>query len=248
MTADPRIVYLTNVRLSYPNLAAPQAMRSDDGTERKQYNAAFLLEKDDPQFSKFVERCTVVLQEAWKEHAALAINAIWADRKSRCFSAGEEHVDGKTLQVRGGYAGKMVISANSGDRQPQAIDATGAVVPPENTMAVMATLRKLYGGCRVNVAVRPWAQMPTQKNRNTKGIRCDLVAIQFARDDTPFGEAAPDVSGIFGAVEQPQQAAAPVAPAGMPPPPFGVPPAAAPAPFGAPPAGMPVMPPFPGAH
>lgn len=233
MTTDARIVYLTNVRLSYPNLAAPQVMRKNDGTERKTFNAVFLLDANDPQFNTFIARCTEMAQEQWKEHAPTVLQMIYQERKSRCFSRGEEHINSKTMQVRDGYAGKMVISAG-GERQPQAIDPSGAPVPPDNTMAVQATMRKLYGGCRVNVALRPWMQ----QNKHGNGIRCDIIAIQFARDDTPFGEAVPDVSGVFGAVEQPQ---------GQTNQPDWMTPAAAPAaPFGAP-GGLPVMPPF-GAH
>jgi hypothetical protein len=70
----------------------------------------------------------------------------------------------------------------------------------------------------VNVALKPWLQ----ENKHGRGVRCDLVAVQFAGDDKAFGEGAVDASGMFGAV-----AAAPAAPsffgaapAGMPLPPF----------------------------
>jgi hypothetical protein len=69
----------------------------------------------------------------------------------------------------------------------------------------------MYGGCRVNVAVKPWLQ----ENKHGRGIRADLVAVQFAGDDQAFGEGRTDASNMFGAVA--------AAPAGM----FG---AAAPAP------------------
>ena len=63
-------------------------------------------------------------------------------------------------------------------------------------------------------AVKPWIQANAYGN----GIRCDLVALQFARDDTPFGEGATDASGLFGAVSNPAQAMP--APGGMGLPPF----------------------------
>ena len=73
-----------------------------------------------------------------------------------------------------------------------------------------------------------------QKNKHGNGIRCDLVAVQFLRDDVPFGEGAVDVTGLFGAVAAPtgpsaSGAAMPAfmggfAPAPqMPPAPFGAP-------------------------
>jgi hypothetical protein len=54
----------------------------------------------------------------------------------------------------------------------------------------------MYGGCRVNAAIKPWLQV----NKHGNGIRCDLIALQFAGDDTAFGEGAVDASNMFGAV------------------------------------------------
>jgi hypothetical protein len=77
----------------------------------------------------------------------------------------------------------------------------------------------MYGGCRVNAAVKPWLQ----DNKHGRAIRCDLVAVQFAGDDKPFGEGAVDASNLFGAVAAAPAgmfgaAAAPAAPAmGLPP-------------------------------
>jgi hypothetical protein len=87
-------------------------------------------------------------------------------------------------------------------------------------MAYQQLARKMYGGCRVNAAVKPWLQ----DNKHGRGIRCDLIAVQFAGDDVAFGEGSVDASNLFGAVA--------TAPAGM---------------FGAAPQGTPAMPaaPFP---
>ena len=114
---------------------------------------------------------------------------------------------------------------------PQIIQADGKPVDPANTMAYQALARKLYGGCRVNAAVKPWWQMPNPQKQYGHGIRCDLVAIQFLRDDKPFGEAMPDVTGMFGATGAAPAAPMFAAPAMPAPPTFGaVPPAfAAPA-------------------
>ena len=232
---DPRLVFLSNVRISFPHIAVAQQMKRDNGETYESFGGSFLLDAGDPQFDRFIERCMEVLKEGWKEHVNAAVQVIWADRKSRCFSAGEEHVSSKTMQVLDGYAGKRVITAYS-KTMPQAIDPNGIPVPPENTMAAQAIHRKIYGGCRVNVALKPWAQMPSPKNKNNKGIRCDLVAIQFFKDDTPFGEAAVDVSNVFGAV--PQQGAAPATPA--------VPSFLGGAPAAPALGGLPTMPPFPG--
>ena len=71
-------------------------------------------------------------------------------------------------------------------------------------MAYQMHTRKMYGGCRVNVALKPWLQ----ENKHGRGIRCDLVALQFAKDGEAFGEGVADASSMFGAVAS--------APAGFP--------------------------------
>jgi hypothetical protein len=106
------------------------------------------------------------------------------------------------------------------------IQADGQPIDPTNTMAYQQLARKMYGGCRVNAAIKPWPQ----DNKHGRGIRCDLIAVQFAADDTPFGEGAVDASGMFGAVAG--------APAGMFAPAAAPAPAMPAAPFGAP-AGLP---------
>ena len=119
----------------------------------------------------------------------------------------------KTFQPYDGYAGNVFITAGR-DSQPQVIQADGQPIDPTNTMAYQQLTRKMYGGCRVNAAVKPWLQ----ENKHGRGVRCDLIAIQFAGDDTPFGEGAVDASNLFGAVAG--AAPAGFAPAGMPAAPF----------------------------
>jgi len=114
------------------------------------------------------------------------------------------------------------------------IQADGTPIDPTNTMAYQQLARKMYGGCRVNAAVKPWLQ----ENKHGRGIRCDLIAVQFAGDDTPFGEGAVDASNLFGAVAGASAAAPGFAPASVPG--FAAPAAPMPAaPFPGAPAGLP---------
>lgn len=226
-----RVVTFTNVRLSFPNLVTPQVTKAPDGSDRISYNAAILMLPNDPNFAKFFALVNQMAAEKWKEQANLILGHIQRDTKNRCYAQGEEKVNSKTLKPYDGYEGHIVISAGN-KNMPQMIDAQGAPVPPENTMACQAIARKLYAGCRVNVALKPWLQ----ENSHGRAIRCELVAVQFHADDKPFGEGHVDVTGLFGATEAPAApgfAAAPwTPPAGAPA--FGAQPAAAPNPFGAP--------------
>ena len=197
------VIFLSNVRLSFPHLAEPQRTENKvTGTVRVAYNADFLMPEGDPGFQQFMQQYKALMVQSFAENAPVVMNMILADRKLRCFGRGEEKVNKKTFKPYDGYAGNVYLSASS-ERPPQMIQSDGKPVDPVNTMAFQSLARKMYGGCRVNVAVKPWVQ----KNQHGNGIRCDLVAVQFANDDTPFGDGAPDVSGLFGAVAQTSAAA-----------------------------------------
>lgn len=243
------LIYLSNARLSFPHIAEPQKQQGPNG-ERISYNAEFILPPNDPGVAKFFEVVNSMALAKWGQNAAAILNLCQQDRKKRCFGCGEEKVNSKTFQPYDGYPGMVYISAGR-NTMPQIIDANGQAVDPANTMAVQALARKMYGGCRVNAAIKPWLQ----ENQHGRAVRCDLVAVQFYADDTPFGEGAMDASGLFGAA--PQAAVAPAAGApswampGVPfggvsdPQPFGVAPQAPAAPpqqlFGA----APIAPPQP---
>ena len=214
------IVFLSNVRLSFPHLAEPQKQVNEvNGNTRISYNCEFLMPQDHPGFQQFMARYGALALEKWKENATNVMNMILQDRKIRCFGQGNEKVNKKTFQPYDGYANNVYITAGR-DSAPQMIQADGTAIDPNNTMAYQTLARKMYGGCRVNAAVKPWAQ----DNKHGRGIRCDLIAVQFAADDTPFGEGAADASNLFGAV---QQAAVPGFAASaqptMPAAPFGLP-------------------------
>lgn len=190
------IIFLSNVRLSFPHLAEPQRqVNESNGKERISYNCEFIMPQDHPGFQQFMQRYAAMALEKWKEHSQAVMGMIQNDRKLRCFGRGEEKVNKKTFQPYDGYAGHVFITAGR-DSAPQMIQADGQPIDPANTMGYQMLARKMYGGCRVNAAVKPWLQ----ENSYGRGVRCDLIAVQFAADDTAFGEGAVDASKLFGAV------------------------------------------------
>ena len=208
------IIYLSNVRLSFPHLAEPQRQVNEaTGKERISYNCEFIMPQDHDGFIQFMQRYGSMALKKWKENAQTIMGMIQQDRKLRCFGRGEEKINKKTFQPYDGYAGNVFITSGR-ESQPQMIQADGRPVDPSNTMAYQQLARKMYGGCRVNAAVKPWLQ----ENKHGRGVRCDLIAVQFAGDDTPFGEGAVDASNLFGVVAG--VAPAGFAPAGMPAAPF----------------------------
>jgi hypothetical protein len=230
------VILLSDVRLSFPHLAEPQiSVNEVSGQKRISYNAEFLMTPDHPGFKQFMQRYAELATENVREHAQAVMQMIASDRKSRCFGQGSEKVNKKTFQPYDGYADRVYITAGK-DTPPQVIQADGKPVGPtqfgpvgEGGIAMPGNpahnpiyqqlTRSMYGGCRVNVAIKPWWQKANPAKQHGHGVRCDLIAIQFFKDDTPFGEGVADASGMFG-----QVAAAPAAPspagAAMPLPPF----------------------------
>ena len=202
-------IYLSNVRLSFPKLIEPSTFQ--EGGEKK-FAADFLLKQTDTDFSRFMGEVGKLAHEKWKENATAVLQLVQNERKLRCFGNGAEKVDKKTFKPYVGYDGMVYLSANSNaDRPPQIIRPDGTPIDNMNTMERQTFARKLYGGCFVNAAVRPWAQ----DNQFGRAIRCELIAVQFFSDGEPFGEGEVDLSGMFKAVP------AAGAPAGaMPPAPF----------------------------
>lgn len=199
------IIFLSNVRLSFPHLVEPQERTNKDtGKVTSSYNCDFVMPPDHPSFVQFMKKYGELALEKWKDKASAVMGIIQNDRKLRCFGTENDKISLKTLQPFDSYVGNAFISATKGTA-PQMIQADGRPVDPNNTLAYQQLARALYAGCRVNAAVKPWLQ----QNAHGRGVRCDLVAVQFAGDDEPFGKASgPDIGELFGKV-----AAAPQVPA-----------------------------------
>lgn len=201
------VILVSKARLSFPHLTEPQRQVIETtGKERVSYNCELLMLQDHPAFVKFMQVYANMALEKWKEHAQATMNMIQNERKLRCFGRGEEKVNKKTFQPYEGYAGMVYITTGR-DTPPQIIQADGTPIDPNNTMAYQQLTRKMYGGCWVNAAIKPWLQ----ENKYGRGVRCDLVAIQFAADDKAFGEGAVDASNLFGAVQAVSAASSPAA-------------------------------------
>lgn len=224
---NPNLMYLSNVRLSFPHIIEPQKRKNDEGIESDVWNCELIMEPNHPGYAEFMNIYSRLAGEEWKEFAQNAINMIHGDRKQRCYGEGSEKINQKTFQPYDGYQGMVYISTSRSSR-PQIIKPNGDPVDPVNTMEYQNFAKQMYGGCRVNAAIKPWLQ----DNKHGKGVRCELIALQFFKDDAPFGEGAVDASGMFGAVQQ--------APSGTPTP-GGAP---LPGVTGAPTPGMPGMPSF----
>ena len=212
----PEIILLTNARNSFPHLVEPQStVDQATGKTRISYSIDLILTPDSPSFKSFMQEVQKLALAKWGENAGAVLQMVQSDRKTRCFGSGNEKIDKKTFKPFKGYENQLYITAIK-DRPPQIIGTDGNAVEDGNTMAYQMLTRKMYAGCYVNAAVRPWLQ----DNKFGRGIRCELIAVQFAADGEAFGEGDADASSLFGAVAAPASAAP--TPSGAPAP-FGVP-------------------------
>lgn len=186
------VLFFSGARLSFPQLVEPKS--SVEGGKAK-YACDILLQVTNPDVKRFFETVQKITLEKWKDHAPAVMQMIQNDRKLRCFGKGEEKVNGKTFKPYNGYEGHVYISANS-NNQPQMIRPDGSPADAHNTMECQQLARKLYGGCFVNVAIRPWLQ----ESKHGRAVRCEMIAVQFQKDGEAFGDSKPDVSNLFGAV------------------------------------------------
>ena len=202
------IIMLSNVRLSFPQLIDP-VERINPKTQVKTlvWSTELILPENHQGWADFQQRYAQLAQEYWKELRPQIMQAVQNDKKSRCFGDGSEKVNSKTFVQYAGYNGMKYISASSKKVPPQMIEANGKAIDAANTMAYQAMARKLYGGCYVNAAIKPWVQKPGVDYGH--GFRCDLIALQFAKDGEPFGDSVPDASSLFGAVAAPAGGATP---------------------------------------
>jgi hypothetical protein len=193
------LIQMTNVRLSFPKLIEAVAPNTPPNAAKK-FGADLIMAPNHPDYARFMAEVGQGATAAWKEQAGPILQMLQNDRRLRCWGNGNEKIKKDTLKPYNGYEGMIYLTTSMNeDRPPIMIRADGTECDNGNTMERTALARKLYGGCYVNVAVSPWIQ----DNQFGRAVRCNLVAVQFAKDGEPFGEGTPNVTGMFGAVAQP---------------------------------------------
>lgn len=187
-----QIIYITGARLAFPALIEPEPYQDNP----PRYSCDLILPSNDPIIQRIMSEIGQVANATFKEHAQAVLQNCQNNRKLRCWGDGSEKINQKTFQIYDGYGpGTFFLTAASKPEQPPQIvrPEDGKAIDNINTMERSAAARKLYGGCYVNAAVFFWAQ----DNKHGKGIRAQLVAVQFSKDGESFGMGTPDVSGMF---------------------------------------------------
>ncbi len=171
--ADPAIVKLENVRLSFPHLFQPHAMEAD---QEKKYMATFILDND--KHGKLLDQIEALIERLALDHFKKKVHFKGCLR------------DGNEKPGMDGYGdGVMFISASRKTR-PAVVDRQVNPLTEEDGI--------IYAGCYVNATIRFWVQ----DNKFGKRVNAELRAVQFVKDGESFGAGPVDAESEFSAIDE----------------------------------------------
>ncbi len=158
--ADPNIIRLKNVRLSYPNLFVAKSM--EEG-KTPQFSAVALLDKKQHADTiKLIESTTArVALDFFKKKVALKHTPLR---------------DGNEKDGKEGYGDEVMFLSAKCDKRPPVVDRDMTPLTAEDA--------KPYAGCYVNMNIRLFAyEHPT----GGRGVSSSLRSVQFVKDGESFG-------------------------------------------------------------
>lgn len=178
------MIKLERVRCSYPHLDKPYAGKDNGGdSEKSQANAKFGI-------VGMLPKATHV--EA-KNACVEAIAELLKANDNATVSSDKKFIRNGDDQDKPEYAGNWTVSAREG-RQPGVRDVRGNLITDPKKIADL-----VYGGCYVNLLIRPWYQDGVKVGKGYgKRVNAGLMGVQFVSDGEPFGEGRIDDTGAWG--------------------------------------------------
>lgn len=173
------MVMLKNVRASYPHCDKPykgKGKNGDNGGEPK-FSITGMLDKKTHVAAK--DLCVEVINKLMKENECPKL----AGEKKFCRNGD----DSSSPE----YEGHWTVSASE-SRRPAVRDQRAQLILDEQKIADL-----IYGGCYVNILIRPWFQ----DNDYGKRVNAGLVGVQFVKDGEAFGEGRIDDTDAWDAVD-----------------------------------------------
>lgn len=161
-----RDFWLKNVRLSFPDLwEATQAQ----GKGKFAYRAVLLVDSSDPQKAMVDKLIKEMATEEWKAKTDKILDEVLTDKRACCWMDGNK-------KDYDGYENTYALSALRYQEKgrPTIVDRDRSPLTEKDG--------KPYAGCYVNAKLQLW----TQDNDSGKGVRCELLGIQFAKDGDAF--------------------------------------------------------------
>lgn len=176
-------IMIQNVRCSFPHLDEPYAGKKDDGSEGKPaFGIVGMLDKK--------------THVAVKDLIIEANNALLAANQNATVAKDKRFIRNGDDQDREEYVGHWTVSARE-TKRPSVRNQRGELILEKDKIADM-----IYGGCYVNILIRPWYQDGQKVGKGFgKRINAGLIGVQFVRDGESFGEGRIDDSDAWDAVD-----------------------------------------------
>jgi len=173
-------IRLDRVRGSYPFLGTPSTDENDDGKESKKWRIVGMLPKKTHAEAKDLVK--EVIQKLIKENSNVP--------QDRWFLKNGDDSDDENMH------GHFLVAASDGRYRPKARDINNQVM--DDIDEIDSTF---YGGCWVNILIRPWFFDGKSKNSKKplpKRVCAGINSVVFVDDDKPFGSGRVDDGDVWG--------------------------------------------------
>lgn len=167
-TPNVNVIKLRNVRLAFPQLFTPKAVKAGDTPS---FSALFLIEPTDPQVAEIKKAMAAAAKTKWGEKAAEVIKSLTAGDRL-CLHNGDAKSDYQ------GFPGMLFVSSRT-KTKPLVLDADKSILDER--------AGRPYSGCYVVASLDIFAQ----DNEFGKRINAGLRGVQFLRDGDAFAGGAP---------------------------------------------------------
>lgn len=190
-------IKLERVRVSFPHFGAKQVQKDEEtGRERASWGGTAMLPKKTHEAAR--DALNDMIQKL------IAANEVKVPSEYRCLKDGDD-------SSREEYEGHWVVSFSDSNRRPSVRDEFGKLmIDPERmhdpdyvNRAIGAIDDKFYGGCWINVMIRPWFFNGKAKDSSKtfpKRICAGFVGVQFVEDGEAFGSGRIDDGDAWDSV------------------------------------------------
>jgi len=169
-TVANELVKLNKVRLSFPQLfEAKQYVSNGVPGGKPRFSATFMIEPGDANFKAINAAIDNAAKGKFKDKWEKKLAGLRGNSNKFCFVDGDTKDDERA-------EGKWILTSHRNEDQGR------PGVYDKNRAPLTAADGKPYAGCYVNAMVEIWAQ-----EGENAGIRCKLLAVQFAGDGEAFG-------------------------------------------------------------
>lgn len=173
-----KTIFLNKVRLAFPVLYVPEEFQTGDGKPR--YSATFLVDPGSDNDKLIRKTILEVVKEKITDakKAEQFLKSVVGQSQKYCYQYG----DTKSFD---GFEGNWFLAAHR-----QAKDGAPAVVD-QKRQPLAQNSGGVYAGCYVNAKVDIYVQ-----TTGNPGVRCGLLAIQFAADGDAFAGGVANADGF----------------------------------------------------